>query len=104
MLHSINIRADRNCRGIDRSEGAELRRLRPCGYAGLKIATFSEGKTTEHEKHGCIKESCDTSDDAVRGSTLDSGDGCRADTQVERRPRGVAKSVAPNDRPGHLPR
>ena len=80
VLHSISISADRNGRGVDRSEGAEPRHLRPCGYAVLKIATFSEGKTTEHEKHGRIKESCDTSDDAVRGSTLDSGDGCRADT------------------------
>jgi len=76
------IRADRYVRGIDRSEGAGSS-TRPHGCAVLKVAIFSEGKTTEHKKHGCIKELTYTGDDAMRGTALDSSHGGGADAQVK---------------------
>jgi len=78
VLRLINIRTDRYIRGIDRSEGAGLSAC-PHGRAALTIAAFSEGKTAEYEKHGCIKEFSLTGGDAMRGTALDSGYGCRAD-------------------------
>jgi hypothetical protein len=77
--HWVDIRTDRNNRGIDRSEGTESRPPPPHGYAVLNAPTFSEGKITKHEEYGCIKEFGDTSDDVMRGTALDSSHGCRAD-------------------------
>lgn len=78
----IAIRADRYVRGVDRSEGTGSF-TRSHGPAPLSVAIFSEGKATEHKKHGCVKEFADACDDVVRGTTLDSGHGGRADTQIE---------------------
>jgi len=72
---------------IDTSGGLIVQKVRdpdpPHGHAALKVATFSEGKTAEYEKHGCIKEFSLTGDDAMRGAALDPGYGCRADAQIE---------------------
>ena len=92
-----NIKADHRIRGIDRSEGAESF-AHPHGCAVLNKVAHSEGKGSELEKHGCIKEFSHAGDDAMRGTALDPSDGGRANPEIERRSGGIAWSMAPNDR------
>ena len=70
----------------------------------LEGVTYSERKAAELEKHGGIKELTHTGDDAVRRTTLDPSDGSGADAQIERRPRGIARFMASDDRFEHSPR